>query len=165
MKNEKSPQESMVQMTEMVHPQHTNALGTVFGGVIMSWVDIAAAICAQKHCERMVVTASIDDMHFLAPIRLGWIVYINACINYTSNTSCEIGVKITTENPLSREHHHTATAYVTMVALDSNRKPIAVPKLIPHTEQEKKRYREAVDRRKSRLKLKEKLKEKVLKTS
>lgn len=155
----KTPQESKVEMTEMVHPQHTNALGTVFGGVIMSWIDIAAAICAQKHCERIVVTASIDEMHFLAPIHLGWIVYIKACINYASKTSCEIGVEISTENPLLKEKYHTATAYVTMVAVDSHGKPIAIPRLVPQTEKEKREYEKASQRRKNRISLKEKLKQ------
>jgi acyl-CoA hydrolase len=153
----KNPKSSIVEMTEMVHPQHTNALGTVFGGVVLSWVDIAAAICAQRHCEKAVVTASVDAMHFLAPIRIGWIVTISAQINYAWNTSCEIGVKINAENPLRREHHHTASAFVTMVALDSNAKPTSIPKLTPTTKEEKQRYLEAQKRRSVRLQLKKEL--------
>ena len=151
--------DSEVEMTEMVLPQHTNALGTVFGGVVLSWVDIAAAICAQRHSHKVVVTAGIDAMHFLAPIKLGWIVNIKASVNYTSNTSCEVGVKIEAENPLTREYHHTASAYVTMVALDSNGKPAAMPKLDLTDEIEKRRWHEAEERRKARLQLKEILKE------
>ncbi len=157
-KKEKSPSESVVEMSEFVFPQHTNALGTVFGGVIMSWVDIAAAICAQRHSEKIVVTASIDALHFLAAIRLGWIVNIKACVNYVSHSSCEVGVKITTENALTRESHHTASAYVTMVALDSNGKPSTMPSLIVKTEDEKRRHHDAIQRRKARLELKEQLK-------
>lgn len=155
----KSVRDSEVEMTEMVLPQHTNALGTVFGGVVLSWVDIAAAICAQRHSNRIVVTASIDAMHFLAPIKLGWIVNIKAAVNYTSKTSCEIGVKIDAENPLTREYHHTASAYVTMVALDSNGKPTNMPDLNSETDLDKRRCREAQERRAARLRLKEDLKE------
>jgi acyl-CoA hydrolase len=155
----KSPSVSEVEMTEMILPQHTNALGTVFGGVVLSWVDIAAAICAQRHSNRLVVTASIDAMHFLAPIKLGWIVNIKASVNYASTTSCEIGVKIEAENPLTREYHHTASAYVTMVALDSNGRPSAMPPIKCESDIQKRRSKEAEERRKARLELKETLKE------
>lgn len=155
--NTKTPKESQVEMTELVLPQHTNALGTIFGGVILSWVDISAAICAQRHSTRAVVTASIDAMHFLAPIRLGWIVNIKSSINFTSKSSCEVGVKITAENPLTQEHHHTASAYVTMVALDSNGKPCLIPQIAPETEDEKRRHDAAQVRRLARIALKEEL--------
>ena len=158
MKKDKTPKESFVEMTEIVLPQHTNALGSVFGGVIMSWVDIAAAISAQRHSEKVVVTASIDALHFLAPIRLGWIVSIKASVNYVSRSSCEVGVKITSENALTREAHHTASAYVTMVALDANGRATSMPGLIPETEDEKRRALAATARRKLRLELKEQLK-------
>lgn len=155
----RSPEHSRVEMTEMILPQHTNALGTVFGGVVLSWVDIAAAICAQRHCKKVVVTASIDAMHFLAPVKLGWIVNIKASVNYTSKTSCEIGVKIEAENPLTMEYNHTASAYVTMVALDSHGRPTRVPEIVPKTKTEKRRFSEAEHRRETRLKLKDELKE------
>lgn len=157
----KSPKVSHVEMTELVLPQHTNALGTIFGGVVLSWVDIAAAICAQRHTLKSVVTASIDAMHFLAPIRLGWIVNIKASVNFASQTSCEIGVKITAENPLTHEYHHTASAYVTMVALDSNGRPTPIPPVAPHTAEEKKRYEAALKRRTARLALKKDLKKRT----
>ena len=154
----KSPKESHVEMTELVLPQHTNALGTIFGGVDLSWVDIAAAICAQRHTKKTVVTASIDAMHFLAPIRLGWIVNIKASVNYASNTSCEVGVKILAENPLTNEYHHTASAYVTMVTLDGNGRPTPIPPVQPKTDDENKRYDAALRRRTARLALKKDLK-------
>lgn len=153
----KSPSSSFVEMTEMVLPQHTNGLGTVFGGVVMSWMDIAAAIAAQRHCERIVVTASIDALHFIAPIKLGWIVNIKASVNYASRTSCEVGVKITSENPLTREYHHTASAYVTMVALDSHGRPTTIAPLNPETDVEKRRFEAAKKRREARLALKQAL--------
>ena len=161
----KSPLDSRVEMTEMVLPQHTNSFGTIFGGTVLSWVDIAAAICAQRHSGKAVVTASIDAMHFLAPIRLGWIVNIKASINFASRTSCEVGVRIVAENPLTKEFHHTASAYVTMVALDSNGRPTQIPSISPQTDIEKRRYQEAMERRKQRLDLKLKLEASRLKKS
>jgi acyl-CoA hydrolase len=155
-RKEKKCSESIVQMTEVVLPQHTNSLGTVFGGVVLSWVDIAAAICAQKHCNKVVVTASIDAMNFLAPIHLGWIVNIRATLNYAFKTSCEVGVRIEAENALQQEYHHTASAYVTMVAIDSNGKPALIPTLTPQSEEEKRRALQAQRRRKMRLLLKDK---------
>ena len=156
----KKPCESWVEMTEMVLPQHTNMYDTVFGGVVLSWIDIAAAICANRHCEKMVVTAAIDAMHFLRPIRLGWIANIKASINYTSRTSCEVGVRVHAENPPTREYHHTASAYVTMVALDSYGRPSPIPRIEPETDEEKRRYEAAKERRKVRLQLKETLEKK-----
>jgi acyl-CoA hydrolase len=147
----KSPKDSRVEMTEVVLPQHTNSLGTIFGGVILSWTDIAAAIAAQKHCQKMVVTASFDAMNFLAPIHLGWIVYIKGQVNYVASTSCEVGISITAENPLTQEKHHTATAYVTMVAIDSYGKPTSIPPLSPKTADEKRRFEEGKQRRQRRL--------------
>lgn len=153
----RAPRESHVEMTEIVLPHHTNAIGSVFGGTVMSWVDIAAAACGMRHCRKQVVTASIDAMHFLAPIRLGWIVTIRASVNYTSRTSAEIGVKVEAENPLSGERFHTASAYVTVVALDSNSRPSFIPPIAPETDVERRRYEAAKERRKTRLELKERL--------
>lgn len=147
----KTVESSQVIMTEMVLPSHTNALGSIFGGVIMSWIDIAAAICAQRHCNTTVVTASIDALHFVAPVYKGWIVNLKASLNYASRTSMEVGVRIDAENPISGEMFHTATAYLTFVAIDANSKPVPVPKLLPKTAEEKRRYEEAQIRRQHRL--------------
>ena len=150
----RSPHESEVIMTEMVLPHHTNSIGTVFGGMVMSWVDIAAAICAERHSRKQVVTASVDAMEFLAPVKLGWIMTLKASVNYVWTTSCEVGVKVVAENSRTGESFHTASAYVTMVALDSNGRPTAIPPIVPETEQQKRRYVEAKARRVSRLDLK-----------
>lgn len=150
----KAPKQSWVEMTELVLPQHTNARGTAFGGTVVSWVDIAASTCAMRHCQKPVVTASIDAMHFLAPVKLGWILHIKASVNYTGRTSCEVGVRVDAENPLTGVTYHTASAYVTMVALDDHHKPTAVVPVAPETELEKKRYENAKQRRKYRLELK-----------
>ncbi len=153
-KNGVSPKESAAIMTEMILPQHTNAIGTVFGGVIMSWVDIIAAISAERHSHRQVVTASVDALNFLAPIKLGWIVTLKSSVNYVWNTSCEVGVKVTAENPRTGESFHTASAYVTMVALDSNGRPTAMPAILPESEDELRRYEDAKARRTARMELK-----------
>lgn len=154
----KAPKESWVEMTEIVLPQHTNALGTVFGGTVMAWVDIAAATCALRHCRCQVVTAAIDALHFLAPIKLGWIVNLRASINYSARSSCEVGVKVTAENPRTGETFHTATAYLTMVAVDEKGKAKPIPPVLPQTPEEKARFTAAEHRRKARLELKDKLK-------
>lgn len=147
----KTVKSSQVTMTEMVLPSHINALGSIFGGVIMSWIDIAAAICAQRHSNKTVVTASIDALHFVAPVYKGWIVNLKASCNYAATTSMEIGVRIDAENPITGETFHTATAYLTFVAIDANLKPIPVPKLSPESAEEKRRYEAAQIRRKHRL--------------
>jgi len=150
----KGPKESTVVMTELILPHHTNDLGTIFGGTVMSWVDIAAAICAQRHCNKQVVTASVDAMEFLAPVRLGWILTLKASINFVWKTSCEVGVRVSAENPRSGEHFHTASAYVTMVALDGNGRPTRMPAIIPENDEQRRRYEEAKARRAARLELK-----------
>ena len=141
-----------VVMTEIVLPSHTNSLGTVFGGVIMSWIDIAGSIAAQRHCRQTVVTASIDDLAFIASVKLGWFVQIRARVNYTARTSMEIGVRVDAENPMTGEKHHTSTAYLTFVALDKSGKPVPVPPLDIKTDEQKRRASEAVKRREFRLK-------------
>ena len=156
-KSEKPVAESQVTMTEMVLPQHTNAMGSVFGGTVMCWVDIAAATCAMRHCAKQVVTASVDAMHFFAPVRLGWVVTIQASVNYVGGTSCEIGVKVTSENPISGEKFHTASAYLTFVALDSHNRPTAIPGVLLETDEERRRHSSAQIRRANRLKLKNEL--------
>ena len=137
--------------TEMVLPVHTNSLNTVFGGIVMSWIDIAAAIAAQRHCQMPVVTASMDDVHFIAPVYKGWIVNLKACVNFTSKTSMEVGVRMDAENPIQKKTYHTASAYLTFVALDSEGKPTPVPPVEPETDAEKRRFAEAKQRRQWRL--------------
>jgi acyl-CoA hydrolase len=139
-------------MTELVLPSHTNALGTIFGGVVMSWIDIAGAIAAQRHCRNNVVTASIDDLAFVAAVKLGWFVQVKARVNFTSRTSMEIGVRVDAEDPKSGVWHHTASAYLTFVALDAHGKPTPIPALTPKTEEGKRRFSDAIKRREFRLK-------------
>ncbi len=149
----KPPSESAVTMTEVVLPTHANSLGTIFGGQIMCWIDIAAAIAAGKHARKVVVTASIDALHFEAPVKIGHVVHIHAMVNYAGRTSMEVGVRVDSENLVTGEMKRTAKAYTTFVALDDKGKPTAVPPLVPHTAQEKRRYTEAQKRRESRIQL------------
>ncbi len=146
-----SPSRSFVQMTELILPNHMNALGTAFGGVIMSWIDISASISASRYCSKNVVTASIDDVHFLAPVHKGDVVTLTAQVNYTHKTSMEVGVKVTAENIVTGDIRHTATAYLTFVALNERHKPTPVPPLFLQTEEEKKHFEQAKLRRKWRL--------------
>lgn len=119
----------------------------------MSWIDIAAAISAGKHARRTVVTASIDALNFIAPIRLGHVVYIQACVNFAGRTSMEVGIHVDSENPITGERAHTVTAYATFVALDEKGRPTAVPAIVPGTAEEKRRYSEAQERRSARVEL------------
>ena len=155
--NAKTPEESSVIMTELVLPQNTNALGTIFGGTVMAWIDIAAAIAAGRHTRKIVVTASIDALHFIAPIKLGHVVHIHARVNRAFRTSVEVGVRVDSENNLTGEKTHTVTAYVTFVALDSNGRPSEVPPIEPKSKEDKRRFNEALKRKEHRLKLKKEL--------
>ena len=154
----KSPDESAVTMTEIVLPQHTNALGSIFGGTVMSWIDIAGAICAGKHARSDVVTASIDALHFIQPIKLGYHVELKASVNYTGTTSMEVGVRVDTENPKTGERFHNVSAYLTFVAVGSDGKAIPVPPVAPVTDAQKRRNQAALLRRQSRMQLAQQLK-------
>lgn len=135
----------------MVLPQDTNYHGTVFGGRVLQWIDIAGAIAAQRHTHRKVVTASIDDMHFAVPIRLGDVVVLKAAVNYVHRTSMEVGVRVEREIRESGDREHAATAYLTYVALDDDGRPKTVPPILPETATEKRRFDNAVTRRAFRL--------------
>jgi len=150
--NGKPVSASQVVMTQLVLPSHTNALDTIFGGVVMSWIDIAAAIASQRHAAKAVVTASMDRLYFVAPIYKGWVVNLRASVNYVSRTSMEVGVRVEAENPITGELFHTASAYSTFVALGSDGKPSPVPPLICVSEIEKRRYEEGKKRHETQVK-------------
>ena len=149
----KTPSQSVVEMNQLVMPQHTNALGTVFGGTIMGWIDICAAMSAQRHARRVVVTASMDQLDFLAPIKNGQLVSLRGVVNYVGRTSMEVGVRVEAEDTLSGDRVHAASAYLTFVAIDVDGKPVEVPRLTPQTAEEKLRWDEANARRQQRLAL------------
>lgn len=150
----KTVRESVVQMTEIVLPSHTNSLGTIFGGQLMAWIDIAAATAAIRHARMICVTASIDALSFVAPVKLGEIVCLFASVNFTGRTSMEIGVRLESENPTTGERAHVATSYLTFVAVNPKGKPQPIPPIIAETADEKRRHHDAQLRRKSRLNLK-----------
>lgn len=158
--NGKPASESRVEMNEVVLPVHTNQLGTIFGGQIMSWIDIAAAMSASRHARKVCVTASIDALNFLNPVRVGQFVVLYAGVNFTGKTSMEIGVRVEGEDPMTGQRTHVATAYLTFVALDAKGRPCAVPPVLPETSDEKRRYREAQLRRQARLALKAEIEKK-----
>ena len=143
--------ESMVEMTQIILPSHANALGTIFGGQVAAWIDIAAGVAAMRHARRVVVTASMDDLHFMAPATVGEVLILKAHVNRAFDTSMEVGVRAEAENPLTGERRHTATAYLTFVALDRSGNRVAVPPLIPESEAEQRRYQQAEQRRVWRL--------------
>jgi acyl-CoA hydrolase len=147
----KTPRESRVEMAEHVLPNDTNPHGTIFGGRVMALVDLAATIAASRHSRRAVVTASIDELHFLAPIKLGHIVLLEAQVNEAFSTSMEIGVTVSSENPVTGERRMTTTAYATFVALDDLGKPTAVPPLIAESDEEQARQLAARQRKQDRM--------------
>jgi acyl-CoA hydrolase len=118
----------------------------------MSWIDIAGAIAAQRHSNSEVVTASVDDLHFIAPVYKGWVVNLKASVNWVGRSSMEVGVRVDSENPRTGETFHTSSAYLTFVALGSNGKPKEIPGLELETTEEKQRFQDAIARRELRLK-------------
>ena len=142
----KSIQDSQVEMRMLVMPNDTNPHNTIFGGVVMSWVDMAAAMVAERHTNKPVVTVHIDDISFKAPIKVGDHCVIKASLNYVGKTSMIIGVKVSAENPMTSEVRHTTTAYLTFVALDDIGRPTEVPSITPQSEEEKRRFEEGKQR-------------------
>jgi len=143
---------SRSQMAEVVLPAATNLLGKLLGGHVMHLVDVVAAMAASRHANSYVVTASVDYIDFRNPINLGEMVILKSQVNRVFHTSMEVGVKVFSENALTGVRKHTTTAYVTFVALDATtREPKPVPPLIVKTAEEKRRWREAGERRKVRL--------------
>ena len=137
---------SQVTMHELVLPNDTNNLGNVLGGRVMHLMDICAAMSAYKHARTHVVTASVDDMNFLAPAKKGFILILKSSVNYVANSSMEVGVKIESEDPFSGETKHTASAYLTFVSLNESGRPTEVPDIIPETDIEIRRYKEGKTR-------------------
>ena len=137
---------SQVTMHELVLPNDTNNLGNVLGGRVMHLMDICAAMSAYKHARSHVVTASVDNMNFLAPAKKGFILVLKSSVNYVSNSSMEVGVKIESENPFTGKIKHTASADLTFVALDKDGNPKEIPDVVPETDVELRRYKEGKER-------------------
>jgi len=138
-------------MTELVLPSHTNALGTIFGGVVMGWIDIAGAIAAQRYCRTPVVTVSIDYLHFIVPIKIGYTVRIQARVSYAGTTSMETEVIVDAENAITGEIRRATNAFLTYVSIDDKGRSQKVPPFTAKTAAEKKALLEAQTRRKRRL--------------
>ncbi|MDH5492592.1 MAG: acyl-CoA thioesterase [Myxococcales bacterium] len=138
-------------MTELVLPQHANALGSAFGGTVMGWIDICAAITAQRHAGRVAVTASVDELAFLSPIRVGDVVCLRAHMNAAFRTSMEVEVRVDREDRQSRERTLCVDAKLTFVNLDEAGRPLAVPPLALETEAERDASAQAQLRREERL--------------
>ena len=142
---------SQVITTQLVLPNDTNQLGNLLGGTLMHWIDITAAICAQRHSGKICVTASVDELTFHHPVKLGEIVTLQASVNRAFTTSMEIGVLVTVSNRNQPEVRRANTAYLSFVGLDESGHPTRVPPVIPETDVERQRYEQALQRRELRL--------------
>ena len=148
-----TPSASMVEMNELILPQHANNLGTAFGGTIMSWIDVCAAMAASRHARCTVVTASMDQLDFIAAIRKGWLVNLKGMVNYVGRRSMEVGVRVEAEDMMTGRRVHAASAYLTFVALGEDGQPTKVRPLAIESDAERLREREAIARRQKRLTL------------
>jgi acyl-CoA hydrolase len=148
--------ESISEYSEFALPNDANTLGNVLGGKVMHLVDLAAALAAVRHSRCSVVTASVDHMSFLHPIHIGQLIVLRSSVNRVFRTSMEVGVRVEVENLVSGQIRHTSSAYLTFVALDKEGQRVALAPVIPETEDEKRRYDEAGERRTYRLAMREK---------
>lgn len=146
-----TPRASRVEAVHIVLPGQTNALGTIFGGTLMQWIDVAGAIAAARHAQGPVVTASMDRLHFLRPVRLGEVVIVQAQVNYAARTSLEVGVRVLAEDQRTRHQVQATRAYLTFVAIDETGRPRPVPALLTETPEDERRLAAATRRRASRL--------------
>jgi acyl-CoA hydrolase len=151
MPNQKFAKDSVTIMTEMVLPNDTNTLNNLMGGRLMHWMDIVAAIAAQKHCNRIVVTASADNISFKQPINLGNVVTLRSQVTRAFNSSMEVFIEVTAEDIPANKKIMTHRAFFTFVAVDQNGKPIEVPLVVPETPEEIEFYEGALRRRQLRL--------------
>lgn len=150
-KKKKTPKESLVTKTELVLPNDTNTLNNLMGGRLMHWMDVVSAIAAQKHSNRIVVTASVDNVSFRQPIRLGNVVMLVAKVTRAFNSSMEVHIQVSAEDVPSGKGFESNEAFYTFVAVDQSGRPIDVPDLMPETEEEKLLYEGALRRRQMRL--------------
>jgi acyl-CoA hydrolase len=142
--------ESISEMTEIVLPNDANPLNALLGGRLMHWIDLAGAMAAHRHSRTYVVTASVDHMDFLVPVRVGDFVVLRSSVNRVFHTSMEVGVKAWVENYRADRSRHVSSAYLTFVAIDAAGNKVAVPAVIPETEDERRRYDDAARRREIR---------------
>ena len=148
--------ESLSEYSELALPNDANGLGNVLGGKVMHLVDLAGALAAVRHARCPVVTASVDYMNFLHPVRIGQLILLRSSVNRVFRTSMEVGVKVFVEDLQTGAVRHTSSAYLTFVALDASGNRVEVPQVIPETEDEQRRYEEAARRRGYRLEMRSK---------
>ena len=153
----KPVRDSLSEYSELALPTDANALGNVLGGKVMHLVDLAAAMAAIRHARRPCVTASVDSLHFLHPVRIGQLILLRSSVNRVFRSSMEVGVQVETETLMTGEKLHTCSAYLTFVALDERGKSMEVRPVIPETDEEKRRYEQAGERREYRLALRNRL--------
>ncbi|MFQ5780872.1 MAG: acyl-CoA thioesterase [Nitrospiria bacterium] len=149
--DEKRVADSLSEMVQIVLPNDTNMLGNLLGGTLMHWIDLVAAIVANRHCRKPVVTASMEGLDFLAPVRLGHLAILKAKIHYAGRSSMEVGVEVYSENTLTGKRVHTSSAILTYVAVDMEGRPVPVPKLILSNDEERMYHQEALARKQRRL--------------
>lgn len=142
--------ESQSEMAEVVMPNDANPLGSLMGGRLMQWIDIAGALSAHRHSRSHVVTASMDHIDFLSPVHVGELLILRSSVNRAFHTSMEVGVKCWVENYIAGTKRHVSSAYLTFVAIDANGHPTPVPPVIPESAEEKRRYQDAERRREIR---------------
>ena len=152
----KRVRESLSEYSELALPNDANGLGNVLGGKVMHLVDLAGALAALRHARRPMVTASVDHMNFLHPVKIGQLILLRSSVNRVFRTSMEVGVKVWVEDLQTGAVRHTSSAYLTFVALDEQGQPVAIPPVIPETEEEMRRYEEAARRRDYRLEMRRK---------
>jgi acyl-CoA hydrolase len=142
--------DSQSEMAEIVLPNDANPLGALLGGRLMHWIDLAGAMAAHRHSRNYVITASVDHIDFLVPVRVGDLVILRSSVNRVFNTSMEVGVKVFVENYIADTAQHVGSAYLTFVAIDSAGQRLKVAPVIPETEDQRRRYEDAGRRREAR---------------
>jgi acyl-CoA hydrolase len=151
--NEKTVAASRVRMNELVMPNDTNPLGNLMGGRLLQWMDVCSAISAQRHCNRNVVTVSVDNVEFKSAIALGEVVVIEAEVTRAFNSSMESAMRVWAENLRTGERRLCTTSFYTFVSVDADGRPVPVPRIIPESDFEKERYDQAEKRRELRLEI------------
>jgi acyl-CoA hydrolase len=142
--------DSQSEMAEIVLPNDANPLAALLGGRLMHWIDLAGAMAAHRHARSYAVTASVDHIDFLVPVRVGDLVILKSSVNRVFHTSIEVGVKVFVENYLADTAKHVASAYLTFVAVDAKGNHLKVPPVVPETDEQRRRYDDAGRRREIR---------------
>lgn len=148
--NPRPVRDSQSEMAEIVLPNDANPLGALLGGRLMHWIDLAGAMAAHRHSRNYVVTASIDHLDFLVPVRVGELVILRSSVNRVFHTSMEVGVKVWVENYMTDNCQHVSSAYLTYVAVDREGRHLPVPPVVPDSEEQQRRYEDAGRRRELR---------------